>query len=59
MLKLNVSSIFQFKISKEPKLSFFLNFLNDSKKQFLTNDKFVQSLNEEGIFKKIKKYIIS
>ncbi len=26
-----------------------MNFLNDAKKQYLSSDKFIQSLNEEGI----------
>jgi hypothetical protein len=34
---------------KESKLSVFVNFLNDAKKQYLSSDKFIQSLNEEGI----------
>ena len=32
----------------ETKLTNFLTFINDAKKQFLASDKFIQTLNEEG-----------
>ena len=40
----------------ETKLTNFLTFINDAKKQVLANDKFIQTLNEEGthIFFNIK-----